>query len=424
MPNTPPTGCKLIFHKGMNLCMAVTLSNLTINRPPTNAPKPNTRFLRNIIRETDSHNAALRDKETQESQARLQDLSRHNQANRRACESEAHRRIRSVDVYATKRRKLDRDDDSGNENERSIYRHRSCNDSRSKHSSHRNDRDKHRYVEVDRPSADERSATRSQPHDHDRHHSHKHRHRKHYGEERDQSSVSRRHSRSRDLRSPDRTEAQRVEHRRRRRSRDRDKPTVRDDATQEESRVKQLLGTKQTTQHVKRSTRHEQDSDSDPLEALGLIGPRPLSPSRVVAKGRGAFTGGTASGIDRHFQANYDPSIDVAPSDPDTGQDDWDQALEALRDRQRWQQQGAERLRQAGFSEQDISKWENGKRAGQSGSEAAKEDVRWSKRGESREWDRGKVVGIDGAVATEIEWGRLQRTESVSVQATATRTIY
>ena len=41
------------------------------NRRPANQPKPNTRFLNNIIRDTNSHNRALLAKENAESQARL-----------------------------------------------------------------------------------------------------------------------------------------------------------------------------------------------------------------------------------------------------------------------------------------------------------------------------------------------------------------
>ena len=79
-------------------------------------------------------------------------------------------------------------------------------------------------------------------------------------------------------------------------------------------------------------------------------------------------------------------------------------ALEALRDRQKWKQQGAARLREAGFSEDEVKKWEKG---GVAGAEKGEEDVRWSGRGEGREWDRGKVVGDDG-VETGAEWGRLK----------------
>lgn len=82
-------------------------------------------------------------------------------------------------------------------------------------------------------------------------------------------------------------------------------------------------------------------------------------------------------------------------------ENDWDQALEALRDRQRWKQQGADRLRSAGFSEDEVRKWE---RVG----EGREEDVVWKGRGEGREWDRGKVVGEDGGVEVGAEWGRLK----------------
>ena len=36
------------------------------------------------------------------------------------------------------------------------------------------------------------------------------------------------------------------------------------------------------------------------------------------------------------------------------------------------------------------------------------EDVRWAKKGEGREWDRGKVVDEDGNVAVQADWGRLK----------------
>jgi hypothetical protein len=85
--------------------------------------------------------------------------------------------------------------------------------------------------------------------------------------------------------------------------------------------------------------------------------------------------------MDGRFSDTYDPKADVLP-DPDEA-DDWDEALEALRDRQKWKQQGAERLRAAGFTDEQVKKWENG-------DEKDVSDVRWSKAGEGREWDRGK----------------------------------
>ena len=136
-------------------------------------------------------------------------------------------------------------------------------------------------------------------------------------------------------------------------------------------------------------------SDSDPLDAI--IGPAPPSNPPVRSRGRG--TQNHASAIDSHFSSNYDPSADVQP-DPQED-DDWDQALEALRDRQKWKQQGADRLRAAGFTEKEVSKWEKG-------GDKSEEDVVWAKKGEGREWDRGKVVDEHGLVDVKPEWGRLK----------------
>ena len=147
----------------------------------------------------------------------------------------------------------------------------------------------------------------------------------------------------------------------------------------------------------KESSRAEAQEDSDPLESI--IGPKPpLSPPAVKRRGRGTLA--STSGIDSRFSSSYDPSADVHP-DGDLD-DDWDQALEALRDRQRWKQQGADRLRAAGFTQEEVKKWEKGD-LGQS-----EEDVVWKKKGEGREWDRGKVVDEDGQIVHQSEWGRLK----------------
>ncbi len=105
--------------------------------------------------------------------------------------------------------------------------------------------------------------------------------------------------------------------------------------------------------------------------------------------------------MDARFAPTYDPTVDVQP-DPELD-DDWDQALEALRDRQKWKQQGADRLLAAGFTEDEVRKWEKG-------GEKNEEDVRWAKKGEGREWDRGKVFDEDGGVEVKAEWGRLKGT--------------
>ena len=87
-------------------------------------------------------------------------------------------------------------------------------------------------------------------------------------------------------------------------------------------------------------------------------------------------------------------------------EDDWDQALEGLRDRQRWKQQGADRLRAAGFTQDEIDRWSKS-------GEKREDDVRWAKPGEDREWDRGKVVDADGDVLVKTKWRRLQGLDKI-----------
>ncbi|KAB5559833.1 pre-mRNA-splicing factor 38B [Coniochaeta sp. 2T2.1] len=137
--------------------------------------------------------------------------------------------------------------------------------------------------------------------------------------------------------------------------------------------------------------------DSDPLEAI--IGPLPpRSPPQIRLKGRGAATGPSA--MDSRFSDSYDPKSDIQP-DSDVEGDDWADSLEALRDREKWRRQGAERLRAAGFSEEQIKGWEE-----KGGKEKGVEDVRWAKSGEGREWDRGKRVGgLDGVEEDVVEEG-------------------
>lgn len=140
-------------------------------------------------------------------------------------------------------------------------------------------------------------------------------------------------------------------------------------------------------------------SDSDPLD--DIIGPEPPSKSTVRRRGRGLNA--AMSGIDGRFAADYDPTVDVTPDPDDAGGDDWDNAVETFRDRQKWKQQGADRLRSAGFTEDQVRKWEKGDRKDES-------DVRWNKAGDVREWDREKVADLDDGVSLEPEFGRLKGT--------------
>ncbi|TRX90959.1 hypothetical protein FHL15_008164 [Xylaria flabelliformis] len=361
---------------------AMGLDAYKSDKRPANQPKPNTRFLNNIIRDTNNHNRALLAKENAESQARLRDLE---EADRQKRDEEQRKERRSKpgpgdtrkrmlgDIAAilggpSKRRRpaegdrkpasgaSDRDErdpreDGDRKGKLRETRHRE-DDSKSKSRSRR-----------DRPYSDSHDS---------RHHSHRH-----------ETRRSDRRSRS-----PERREDR---HRRRRER----SPLERDDGRSHRHR-----------RHSDREAREpalsldkDSDSDSDPLD--DIIGPAPPSKSTVRRRGRGLIS--AMSGIDNRFAADYDPTIDVTPDPDDAGADDWDNAVEAFRDRQKWKQQGADRLRSAGFTDEQIRKWEKGDKKDES-------DVQWSKAGGVREWDRGKVLDEDGRLSPEPEFGRLKGT--------------
>lgn len=165
------------------------------------------------------------------------------------------------------------------------------------------------------------------------------------------------------------------------------------------------------------------DDESDPLEDLvGPLPPRNDGEDAVPlrSRGRGAYKP-SASNIDAHFAPNYDPALDVQSDDERissldrssrrpvaglmTADDDWDMALEALRDRQRWKQKGEDRLRAAGMNEETIDRWKNNSAfTGAASTEGDPENVRWAKKGEGREWDRGKVMDEDGHIDVRAAW--------------------
>ena len=292
------------------------------------APKPNTRFLRNIVREVDSHNAALKAKEEEESRSRLRELKR--------------------DERGSKRRREDGRD---------------------------GEMDGKRRKQGDRPGRwasalgglDGASDKRRSRHDSRR---------KDEGEEKSRHREHRRRDRSREDR-----------HRHRHRH---PEPHV----------PRSPSHTLSPDHRTKRRRRSSAASDSDPLNEV--IGPAP--PPKVRPRGRGAFNP-TSTSIDTRFRPDYDPKADVNFDPSEDGGDDWDMALEALRDRTKWRQQGAERLKAAGFTDEEVAGWEKGK-ASADGREKDVDDVRWRKKGESREWDRGKVLDEAGGVALKAEWAR------------------
>ncbi|KAH8601663.1 hypothetical protein B0O99DRAFT_197047 [Bisporella sp. PMI_857] len=448
---------------------ALGLEAFNKSKPPANKPKPNTRFLRNIIKDTDNHNAALLAKEASESKARLAGLSTNehreekaarldggdirrrqlgdiasilggqNNKRKRAREStrsdngsqrvnasnegdeskvvresipepnpETESRKREGDIRkrqlgdiaailggrSNKRRRADDDDHK-------VKKLRHVNERDEGHSTVKNGELRSRNWPSKYDGSDEAIKSRSHKSDRRKERSlsgeddrdeHRRR-RRNESEERSHKEHRRRRSRSHSPR----------EYRNKRERRGRERFPVHRRSISPEKSHRSAQGRSHSPEPKEsekqpgssRKGKPRVDYDSDPLD--DIIGPRPPTPVR--ARGRGAMSHGP--GIDSRFSASYDPTVDVQ-LDPEE-ENDWDQALEALRDRQKWKQQGADRLRAAGFTEEEITKWEKG-------GEKREEDVKWTKQGESREWDRGKVINGDGIVSHEPSWGRLKGT--------------
>ncbi|TVY53391.1 hypothetical protein LCER1_G006035 [Lachnellula cervina] len=433
--------------------------NVTTSKPPPNKPKPNTRFLTNIIKDTTNHNQALLAKEAAESRARLQSLAT---AERRGEKSKGVgggdiRRRQLGDIAAilgNGGRRSKRPRSRGGEKEgagRSDDGDEEPSPKKSRQEIRRS-RDEGREEDVER-TRDRRDDGRlrvqnirdeGKDNGSEKRHSKEHRKRRHPSQEdisdeedskrRPKSDRRRRHkgleddeepktsadgaskrkhgSRDADSEEEEESRSHRHRHRRHRsRSTSKDREQRRRHRSRSRSprehRDKEARHGKRSSRNRPRSPRRprkespstkkqeQTDYDSDPLDSI--IGPAPPPPVR--SRGRGTFSH-LSSGIDSRFSADYDPTADVR-LDADE-ENDWDQALEALRDRQKWKQQGADRLRAAGFTDEEIEKWEKG-------GEKREEDVKWAKKGERREWDRGKILdGETGAVSIEPMFGRLK----------------
>ncbi|KAF8862594.1 hypothetical protein BDZ45DRAFT_712794 [Acephala macrosclerotiorum] len=371
-------------------------------KPPANKPKPNTRFLRNIIKDTDSHNAALLAKEAAEARARLRNLASHQEEKKPVKVGAGDIRRRQLgDIAAilggrpTKRRRTE----GSGRNNGSRYVNTSSEDEKPEEKpraksgrSHeiREDRDeKHRsYNRRHRSASEDRGRDRKERRKRDRSRSRSPREHREKDSKRRDRSRSPREDREKDLKRWNRSS-------RRKRSSSPEEDRSRNKSHRSHRHRHSPSRERRTEKESKKSEREPErkpDNDSDPLD--DIIGPPP--PPKIKIRGRGTIS--DVSGIDSRFSANYDPTTDVQ-LDPDE-ENDWDQALEALRDRQKWKQQGADRLRAAGFTEEEVSKWEKG-------GEKREADVRWAKQGEGREWDRGKTFDDDGGVKVESSFGRL-----------------
>ncbi|KAL5334083.1 hypothetical protein BJX70DRAFT_402931 [Aspergillus crustosus] len=162
------------------------------------------------------------------------------------------------------------------------------------------------------------------------------------------------------------------------------------------------------------------EASADDSDTLGdLIGPLPKDDAPVRSRGRGAYRL-SASNIDAHFAADYDPTLDMHPEDEGvqvgsnplrrsvaglmTGDNDWELALGALRDRARWKQRGEDRLRAAGFGNDIVERWKNSASTATRNDEGIPDNVKWSTKSEGREWDRGKFVDKDGNIDVKASW--------------------
>lgn len=307
------------------------LSAFLPKRRSADAPKPNTRFLNNIVREADSHNAALKRREEMEAKRRLRELREENTRPRK--------RLRTADTAGSRwdgdRRGPVREDRL--EADTALQR---------KNMNTLEDRERDRL---------------STQCDGSRKHGH---HERNGRRERHPKSTLRRDSCSdsehRKDRRESRTTLRRGDYERRR------DPTDR---------------------NAGRATEH---SSSD---RYGMVcdPSAPGADEPVCKRGRGAYK--ASSGIEKRFAKDYDPLQDVSLDlDRDEDEQDWDLALEAMRDRAKWRQKQASRMREAGFDDKDISRWERGAFHGDHRERGA-EDVRWTRKGEIREWDEGKAVG-------------------------------
>ncbi|KAF3936696.1 hypothetical protein ABW19_dt0200569 [Dactylella cylindrospora] len=374
-------------------------------KKPNSAPKPNTRFLRNLVKEADSHNTALLAKEAEEARLRLENFKRderrrkdrereeekgYSRSKSRSRSPEKSRRRRSRSRSNDRRRDKD---DNGRERKRQkvgiadIDRLLQAS-RREKRNGEERDKDPERKANDKDRERPKRDRSRSRERDRSR---------------RDKDKTR---SRSRDRRK---YRARRS----RSRSDSRSRPTSLDDGRRHKSHKSRSRRSLSPSSPTSRSPRKRKRTpspsksrlarleDDDPLapylnrttRSSPEIGPF-LPSNGARPRGRGVHG---SSAMDARFDPSYDPTLDVTPDNPGDG-DDWDAALEALRDRQRWKQQGAERLRSAGFGDDFIEAWETN---------TTKDErrIKWNKEKSGREWDRGKVVDEEtGEVQQKATW--------------------
>lgn len=264
---------------------------------PQNMPKPNTRFLRNIIKGTDSHNKALLAKEAEESQARLKRLERSQEIERiRHNPSTKDIRKRHMgDIQAIlgggkAKRISQRDPEATTSNKDRASLHHTGDRSTDRRGRDRSDRHSRRHKEKHDDYSSSRSKTRHRSPEHRRH--------------------SSRHRDSGERRKSHRSDRSRS-------------PRARDDT--EKKRHRQLSPSLERESR-RRGSRSKRDDHSDSDDSIG-----PVPEPRI--RGRGDV--GQMSGIDRRFSESYDPKTDTRWEGEEP--DDWDSAVDAYRNRMKTQ---------------------------------------------------------------------------------------
>lgn len=357
---------------------------------PVNKAKPNTRFLGRIIKATTNHNEALRAKEVAEAQARLDLLTTESKEKEKRklgpSLGDIRRRqlgdITSILAGGKPKRRTGKEDKAAEARtsapESADKKPLDKDRPRKRGSQHHGDEDA-------KTDSRDRRLTREDRGEDREHGKHRHRDRSRSPEcptsrrkyrQRSPHSGKEENNQSRSYSSKSRADGHRsgrdlLSDELPKRSRD-GRLTRHDDE----------VDSRRRTEHGRLSDEknQEESEDSDPLDEF--IGPVPPSQSSPVIRPRGR--GAVGALMDSQFSDSYDPKSDPVVDAKQT--DDWAEAAEAFRDRQKWKQQGAERLRTAGFTEEQIKKWEN---QGPNG-EKDLADVKWSKKGERREWDKGK----------------------------------
>ncbi|KAJ4147710.1 hypothetical protein LMH87_002218 [Akanthomyces muscarius] len=258
------------------------------SKKPANIPKPNTRFLRNIIKGTDTHNKALLAKEAAESKARLKRLERTEDIKRKKSNPSTKdiRERHMGDIQAIlgggkSRKRVD--DNSTNKTELDGR----DQDNAKRKSRAQKDRD---YEKEGRRRNQSSSNHPSDSHEHHsgrRHDRHNSRHMDHSSED---EHKARRHKSSRD----DRSKSPRSGHR--------SNGTRSRDSERRRYRHRSPSRNKSPGSHgIELALQNSQHDE---------IGPAPPPP---IIRGRGAV--GASSGIDRRFSASYDPKVDIQGAD-------------------------------------------------------------------------------------------------------------